>query len=407
MKNHKSERLVSRRGFLTAAAAGLAAPAVLGTTRGQTGKSEKLLRIGVIGGRFGATFQWHEHPNCRVVSVCDILPGPREHLMKTYGCGKSCVDYREMLGDPEVDAVAVFTPAPLHVEMSVAAIEAGKHVISAVPAGISEEECCELLEAVKRTGLAYMMAETSYYRREIISCRQWAEQKKFGEIIYSESEYHHDGLEPLMFEADGTTTWRHGYPPMLYPTHCTGMIVPVTGERLTEVTAYGWGDGHEILRNNVYNNPFWSQTAMFKTSGGHCSRISVFWRVASGGTERGQFLGTEMSYYMPRPGGTPGMIATRTGEKEVKNLYVESRIEMQPHEQPNHWELLPEPLRHDTGHGGSHTFITHEFVDAVLSGRRPAVDIYESLAYTVPGLYAHRSALEGGVTLKIPDFGRS
>ena len=80
---------------------------------------------------------------------------------------------------------------------------------------------------------------------------------------------------------------------------------------------------------------------------------------------------------------------------------------MQPYDQPNHWELLPEPLRHESGHGGSHTFITHEFVDAVLSGRRPTVDIHEALAYTVPGIYAHRSALEGGVTLKIPDFGRA
>ena len=310
MNSQKNGTPINRRTFLAGAAtAGLAIPAVLGTAHAQSAGSGKLLRIGVIGGRFGTSFQWHEHPNCRVTSVCDILPGPLENLMKTYRCDKSVKDYREMLKDPQVDAVAVFTPAPLHVEMAVAALKAGKHVISAVPVGINEEECRLLLETVQSTGLSYMMAETSYYRQEIISCRQWAEQKKFGEIFYSEAEYHHDGLEPLMFEEDGTPTWRHGFPPMHYPTHCTGMIVPVTGERLTEVTAFGWGDNHEILRTNVYKNPFWSETAMFKTSGGHSARVSVFWRVASGGTERGQFLGTDMSYYMPRPGDIPGMLA--------------------------------------------------------------------------------------------------
>ena len=249
------------------------------------------------------------------------------------------------------------------------------------------------------------MAETSYYRREIISCRQWAKEKKFGEIIFSESEYHHDGLIEIMFEDNGLPSWRHGFPPMHYPTHCTGMIIPVTGERLNEVMATGWGDEHEVLRTNLYNNPFWSETAMFKTSGGHSARVSVNWKVATGGCERGQFYGTEMSYYMPRPDGTPGIVAKREKGTVVKNQYAEAKVKMEPYDQPNHWELLPEPLRHDSGHGGSHTFLTHEFVMAVLEKRQPEIDVYEALAYTIPGFYAHQSAMEGGTLLKIPDYG--
>jgi len=66
--------------------------------------------------------------------------------------------------------------------------------------------------------------------------------------------------------------------------------------------------------------------------------------------------------------------------------------------------LLPEPLRHDSGHMGSHTFLTHEFIDALAHSRKPAIDIYESLAYTVPGIIAHESALRGGQLMKIPQF---
>jgi len=410
MNNSLETRSISRRDFISRSAGlalgGLAAPRVLSAEEREFPKSERVVRIGIIGGRFGAEFQWHEHPHCKVTAVCDLRQDRIERLMQVYRCGTSYRNYKDLIADKNVDAVGVFTPAPLHVPMAVEAMQAGKHVISAVPAGMNEEECVRLLETVKKTGMLYMMAETSFYRREIISCRQWAKEKKFGEIIFSESEYHHDGLEPLMFEKDGNPTWRHGFPPMHYPTHCTGMIIPVTGERLVEVTATGWGDGHEILRTNSYNNPFWSETAFFKTSGGHSARVAVYWRVASGGTERGQFLGTEMSYYMPRPEGGPGIISRRQGGKVIKNKYVESRIKMEPYAQPNHWEMLPEPLHHDTGHGGSHTFITHEFVMATLEKRQPEVDVYEALAYTIPGIYAHKSALEGGTLLKIPDYGR-
>lgn len=68
-------------------------------------------------------------------------------------------------------------------------------------------------------------------------------------------------------------------------------------------------------------------------------------------------------------------------------------------------DMLPESLRHASGHGGSHVFITHEFIDALVNNRRPAVDIHEALAYTVPGIVAHQSALKGGESLKIPQFG--
>jgi hypothetical protein len=70
-------------------------------------------------------------------------------------------------------------------------------------------------------------------------------------------------------------------------------------------------------------------------------------------------------------------------------------------------EMLPKPLRQEGGgHDGSHPFLTHEFIDAVLSERRPTVDVYEAVAYTAPGIVTHQSSLKGGEQLKIPDFGR-
>ncbi len=397
----------SRRELLGAGALTVGA----GGTPAQTAPgSGRKVRIGVVGGGFGSSFQWHLDPEAAVVAVCDIRPDRLQRLSEVYHCPNTYKEYRQMLKHEGVNAVGVFTPAPLHAWMAIEAMKAGKHVISAVPAGMSVEELEELLETVRRTGMRYMMAETSYYRPEVVTCREWAREGRFGTIFYSEAEYHHEGLLPLMFDERGFPTWRHGFPPMHYATHSTGIVVPVTGERLVEVTAVGWGDGHEILKTNQYRNPFWSETGFFKTSGGHAARIAVWWHVAAGGTERGLFYGDRLSYIMSRPEGSPNTVfrITRDGRTVLdENGYPEGGVRREAWQQPDHLERLPEPMRVKTGHGNSHTFLTHEFVRAIVEGRHPAVDVWEAIAYTLPGIVAHQSALRGGEPLKIRDYGRA
>src|SRR5690606_25241919 len=136
------------------------------------------------------------------------------------------------------------------------------------------DECEQLLEAVKRSGLTYMMAETSYYQQLTISSRKFQQEGAFGRIYSCESEYHHAGLESLFFEGR-ERTWRYGFPPMHYPTHCTAHLLGVTGERITEVTCLGWGDDDPVLKDNAYRNPFWNETALFKTDRGTAFRVAV------------------------------------------------------------------------------------------------------------------------------------
>ena len=86
--------------------------------------------------------------------------------------------------------------------------------------------------------------------------------------------------------------------------------------------------------------------------------------------------------------------------------FVQGKPTLEEFQQQQWWQtdMLPEPLRHNSGHQGSHTFLTHEFIDALVNERKPVIDIYEALAYTVPGIVAHESALRGGELLKIPSF---
>src|SRR5205823_5722295 len=114
----------------------------------------------------------------------------------------------KLILDEHIDAVAIFTPAPDHVRHVVAALKAGKHVLCAVPAAMSLEECHLLLETVTKTGLTYMMAETSYWQQPTISARLFQKERKFGNLYYTEAEYHHPGLEELWFDKGGKRTWR-------------------------------------------------------------------------------------------------------------------------------------------------------------------------------------------------------
>jgi hypothetical protein len=431
---------VSRRNFLaglgataTASVMASAGARAQSATSGRRARPPDKVRIGVVGGGFGAHFQWHLDPDCTVAAVCDRREERLQILKQAYRCDTGYTDYADLLKHPGLNAVAVFTPAPFHAEMTMQAFAAGKHVISAVPAGMSVEELELILDGVKRTGLRYMMAETSRYRPEIMACVELAREGRFGTIFYSESEYHHTGLAPYAFgssfdcqscdfvrDVDKVSggpamidtsklqrTWSHGYPPMLYPTHSTGMIVPVTGERLTEVTAYGWGDGSEMLRENYYDdNPFFHTVAMFKTSKGHCSRISIGWHIAAQGAERAVFYGDRMSYIMHRPEGSPNTVVEQK-EAPPFGIYtgvVESHIA----KHGGFRERLPEAMRGGSDHhGGSHGFITHEFVRSIVEDRHPDVNIWEAIAYNMPGLVAHQSALDGGRTLRIRDYGRA
>ena len=56
------------------------------------------------------------------------------------------------------------------------------------------------------------------------------------------------------------------------------------------------------------------------------------------------------------------------------------------------------------GHGGSHGYLSNDFIDAILRGRKPAVGVIDALNMTVPGYYAHLSAMKDGATLTIPQY---
>lgn len=395
-RGRPTRRDVLRKAPAAALGAAAASSLLPDQARAAPAPDERKIRIAVVGGGFGNSFHWHEDPGCVVTGVSDLRPERRDALRKRYRCDTVYDSLESMLKRAkDIDAVAIFTEAPNHERHVHLCMERGWHVISAVPACLTLEEAARLKDIKEKTGLKYMMAETSYYRHHCIAARQLHREGRFGELFYSEVEYYHPkvcGAKSSLSYYKGQRTWRYGYPPMLYPTHSTGFLVGVTGERLTEVSCLGWGCPDEgTLKDNVYKNPFNVNSALFKTNRGHICRCNIFWDGIADG-ERAQWFGTRLAFYMPTSGGQPFRIQG-PGAPKWTGL-------------PNYWPQVPEKMRHDSGHGGSHPFLTHEFITALRENREPAIDLYESLAMTVPGIVAHQSALKGGAQLRVPSFDR-
>jgi len=208
-----------------------------------------------------------------------------------------------MIRDDKIEAVFIATDAPSHALLAVAALEQGKHVASAVPAVYgSLEDADRLFKAVKKSGLNYMMFETSFFHSDLYAWHQQYRAGLHGKLIYSEGEYFHyfgsplGGYNPKTKQVD-INGWRKGLPPQWYPTHSNAYYIGVTGGSFTEVSCMGKPSivSHLQEKNNDYKNPFSSEIALFRTSEGGMSRMAVCWDMPSAYGEQGRIYGEKNS----------------------------------------------------------------------------------------------------------------
>jgi len=342
--------------------------------------SERKIRVGIAGFglcQFGAQFGFQDHPNVEVAAVTDLDPARCAALAKACRCEKTYSSCEEMIKDDNIEAVFIATDAPSHARLAISALEHGKHVAAAVPAVFgSLEDADRLFDAVRKSGLKYMMFETSCFHDELFAWREQYRADAFGKIIYSEGEYFHyfgtplGGYNPKTGKVD-VDGWRKGLPPQWYPTHSNAYHLAITGGSFTEVSCMGMPSIVPHLRpeNNDYGNPFGSEIALFRTDDGGMSRMAVCWDLPTIEGERGRIYGQKSDE-----------VAVPTGKPPLPPGVVGG------------------------GHGGSHGHLTTEFVDAILRDRKPWVDVALSLNMTVAGIVAHQSALKDGELLKIPQY---
>jgi len=346
--------------------------------------SARKVRVGIVGYgvcRFGAAFGFQDHPNVEVVAVSDLIAERRAGLMEACRCDKSYESLERLVKDPTIEAVFVATDAPSHARHCIEVLKHGKHVMTAVPAVLgSIEQAEQLVETVQKTGMKYMMAETSCFRADCHAMRQIYRAGGFGRLVYSEGEYFHYGTTPI----PSFKGWRIGMPPLWYPTHSTAYYVGVTGKRFTSVSCAGFSAGFDAYKPgaNRYDNRFTDEMALFQTSEAGASRMLMCKGIQGYVIEQGRVFGER------------GWMEGTNYQGAEKDLPDITR------------PALPQGMPAG-GHGGSHGRLTNEFITAILEDREPLVNVYEALAMTVPGIMAHQSALKDGESLKVPQFDRS
>lgn len=371
--------------------------------------ADQPVRVAIIGLGFGAEFIpiYQRHPHAAMYAICQRNEAKLKEVGDQFGVDVRYTDYDDVLADDSVDFVHINTPIPDHAPMTIAALKAGKHVMCTVPMATSIEDCQQIVELVKETGLKYMMAETVVYAREYLFAKQLYDQGELGKLQFLQATHHQD--------MDGWPDYWPGLPPMYYATHCVGPCLAIDNAEAEYVSCFGSGTIRKELISK-YDSPFAVETChiKFRNSDLTASIYRSLFDTARQYRESFNVFGTEKTYEWPLIEGEEPVIHTA----KLPEPEIPSRVEV-----PDFADRLPEEIRGFTGrgvydsdehqhlsftqgagHGGSHPHLVHEFVSALVEDRDPYPNAVQSANWTCVGLCAHESALKGGEIVKLPEF---
>lgn len=366
--------------------------------------SQKKFNVAIVGLGFGVEFIpiYQRHPNANMYAVCQRNAEKLNQVADAFRIEKRYSDFEELLKDPQVDAVHINTPIQSHASQSLAALRAGKHVACTVPMATTVEECRQIVEAVRETGLTYMMMETVIYSREFLFVKEMYEKGELGKLQFLRASHQQ--------EMAGWPGYWEGLPPMHYATHCVGPVLALPRAEAAYVSCFGSGriDEHLIAK---YGSPFAIESCHIKLRNSDLSAevTRSLFNTARQYRESFDVYGSKKSFEWTLIEHEPSVV--HTGE-------TPSRVNI-----PDYAHLLPEEIRMFTtkgvydsgehqhlsfiqgsGHGGSHPHLVHEFLSSLASGREPYPNARQSANITCVGILAHESALKGGERIDLPEF---
>lgn len=367
----------------------------------------KPLNVAMIGLGFGAEFIpiYQALPATNVLALCRRNEAELKKSGQQFSIERLYSSYDDVLADPDIDFVHINSPINDHAWMSLKALDAGKHVMCTVPMATSIEECQQIVEKVKSTGLKYMMAETVVYSREFLFIKDMYSKGEMGKIQHLAASHPQD--------MDGWPDYWQKMIPMHYATHVVSPCLGLVNGLAEYVSCFGSGTVRDDIAEKS-GNKFAVETCHIKIKDSDVT--AHIWRflydVARQYRESFDVYGTKKSFEWTLIEQEPHVIHTaKKPEPEIPE-----KVEV-----PDFAHLLPEEIRrftlpseiHDAdhlsfiqggGHGGSHPHLVNEFVSALLEDRDPWPNAVTSANWTCVGICAHQSALQGGQIVRLPEF---
>jgi predicted dehydrogenase len=367
--------------------------------------SRRVQRVAIAGLEFGAEFIpiYQRHPNAEMYAICQRTESKLNEVGDRYGVERRFTDFAEMLADPEIDVIHINTPLRLHADQVVAALEAGKHVGCTIPMATSVEDCKRIVDAQRRTGLTYMMMETTVYSREFLFLQDLYRSGRLGKLQFLRASHHQD--------MTGWPSYWDGMPPMYNATHAISPTLGLAGHQAEYVQALGSGTVFEQMKGK-YGSPFAIESTHIKFLGVDLGAEVTrhLWAVAREYRESFDVYGAIRSFEW-----------SQTESAKHVMFLGEAATEI---DVPDFASRLPEAIRSFTtagvyaadgeaehrsfvqggGHGGSHPHLAHQLLMAVLGEEEAFPNAVQAANITCAGILSHQSAIMGGEKVFLPEW---
>lgn len=353
------------------------------------------IRVGILGaGRALFMAQCRDaFPDDLVLAgLCDIRKARAEKAVKKHSFDRVFPTYEEMLDDKGIDLVVIGTPDHEHAGQAIQALEAGKHVLSEIPAAYEITELERLIALEEKTGLVYTMGNEVRWFPYLEAARKMADEGYWGRIFQSEAGYLHnlrlEGWRQTESET-GEPHWR--FDPQRPQTtflgggpHAFDTLRWLTGEtNWVEVFAYGnepYVEPHSEPANTV---------ALLKGASGLISKV-------------------EASYVMVRPYclyfnlfGDKGTF--ETSRQDSEGLFFTEQIPYMDRMEHLAVPYAARPGHGATGHGSSEIHMVEDIIQAIREHRPATINAREAARSIAPAICAYES-IRTGQPVKIPGF---
>ena len=361
----------------------------------------------------------------QITALCDIVPAKAERAAKRvtstgqpmpalYTAGDR--DFEKLVTRDDIDIVYTATPWPWHTPVCLAALQAGKHAATEVPAATSLEECWALVDGSEKARKHCMLMENCCYDFNETLVNTMIKKGLFGEILYAEAAYIHD-LRSLLFEDRDEGLWRR-FPHTnrqgnFYPTHGLGPVAWYLdihgGDRFDYLVSMSTQERGLSLWREAHvpkDSPKWRET--YIEGDINSSLVKTF---------RGKTILLQHAVTTPTPYDRLNSVRGTKGvfKDYPARIYLEGQAggeEYQPidsfkadHTHPL-WTRIGEIARQKGGHGGMDYIMAYRLIECMREGLPPDFDVYDAAAWSAPWPLSETSVRNGGVPVKFPDFTR-
>jgi predicted dehydrogenase len=353
----------------------------------------KKVKIGVFGTKRGAALvsYCNNADNAELVAICGYNDFYWQQQKKLYK-DKNITFYESFdeFINHDMDAVVLANYADEHAEYAIKCLQKGKHVLSELLPVQTMGEAVRLVEAVEKSDKLYAYAENCCYMPAPKEMRKKYQEGLLGDFEYGEGEYLHncESIWHKITQGD-PDHWRNRVYATFYCTHSIGPLLYITGLRPKKVVGIEMPFNERMYRMGYKGG--WGGIEMITLENG-----SVIKSIHAIGCSRNS------SWYSIY--GTKGRMESAredAGLGGVQRLYINCD-DLTTNYIPT--DKLYEKAK-EMGHGGSDYYIIYNFVEKILGNDKvETIDVYSALDMFLPGMFAYRSILKGGITLDVPDL---